>query len=118
VAIKIDGVFLAEFQRINRGCITIILPATSPGSHALQLVGHGQTVANSTFATVDVDNQTPIITSIDPQVDYYNERSLPVNAYRARAITYKGQNLSSVTGVWMDGVALSYQLVDANTIVA
>lgn len=118
IAIMFGTTYFASFRRINKHTITLILPFTTPGTHTLDLVlrkKHGVACTRQiTFVTASGIN----LTRVEPTLDRYANPSLPLNHYRRRKITLRGNGLSAATGVWQDGVSIKFRVVDDQTIVA
>jgi hypothetical protein len=126
IAILLGTTYFASFRRLNGCTITLVLPATEPGQHTLTLVLHEtrqgkRGVACDVACTKTVSFTTAsglTLTAVAPLLDQYEDPRAPVNHYRARRLTLKGEGFSTATAVWQDGVALNFHVVDDHTILA
>lgn len=114
-AVRIGKLYLPAFERINPHCITVVLPATSPGKHLLALVDDRGKEITAPFRTA---LGGPTLEDVQPRTDYYSDARLPTNHYRKRIFTLRGKGFAKVTHVWQDGVSLNFKIVDDHTILA
>ena len=113
--IRIDGVYVASFERLNPNCITIVLGGTEPGNHTLVCVTEEGQEVEAQFVTVA---DGPELASVSPAVDFYRDPRKPLNYFHKRDFMLHGSGFEQVTGVWQDGTALKYRILDDNRIVA
>lgn len=113
--IRIDGVYVASFERLNPNCITIVLGGTEPGNHTLVCVTEEGQEVEAQFVTVA---EGPELASVSPAVDFYHDPRKPLNYFHERFFMLHGSGFEQVTGVWQDGSALKYRILDDKRIVA